>query len=110
MQSNDGGAERPRMFFTRNNLAHHVKRLRHERGWSQLQLAEASGIHRTHVSRLENAAYNASLETVDQIAHAFGVRPFSLLEPPTADQRALASLMRRAVPSIGVRLADRSLI
>ena len=97
---------RSRIFFLREHLAHHVKRLRHERGWSQFQLAEASGLHRTHVSRLENAVYNASLETIDQIARAFAVRPFTLLEPPTSEQKAMLSLMRRAVPNIGVRLAD----
>lgn len=68
---------------TRDHLAHHLRRLRDERGWSQLQLAEASGLHRTHVSRLENALYNASLDTVDNIARAFGVGAAALLEPPT---------------------------
>jgi transcriptional regulator with XRE-family HTH domain len=69
---------------SRKSLAHHVKRLRQERGWSQLQLAQACGLHRTHVSRLENAAYNASINTVDQIAIALGVAPPALLEAGVA--------------------------
>jgi transcriptional regulator with XRE-family HTH domain len=70
-------------YISRDCLAHHVKRLRQERGWSQLQLADASGLHRSHVSRLENGLYNATINTVDDIAHAFGVHPGALLEPPT---------------------------
>ena len=69
-------------YFSRDTLAHHVKRLRQERGWSQLQLAEASGLHRSHVCRLEHGLYNATINTVDEIANAFGVHPGVLLEPP----------------------------
>jgi transcriptional regulator with XRE-family HTH domain len=69
-------------YISRDCLAHHVKRLRQERGWSQLQLAEASGLHRSHVCRLEHGLYNATINTVDEIANAFGVHPGVLLEPP----------------------------
>ena len=74
--------EEGRVHATRVHLAFHVRRLREERGWSQLDLAGACGLHRTHVSRLENALYNASIYTVDNIAQAFGVAPFRLLQPP----------------------------
>lgn len=74
--------EEGRVHATRVHLAFHVRRLREERGWSQLDLAGACGLHRTHVSRLENALYNASIYTVDNIAEAFGVAPFLLLQPP----------------------------
>jgi transcriptional regulator with XRE-family HTH domain len=74
--------ENGRGYAARQCLAHHLRRLRLERGWSQLQLAEAAGLHRTHVSRLENSAYNASIDTVENIAGAFGVRSWTLLEPP----------------------------
>ena len=76
--------ERETAPIARHFFAHHVRRLRHERGWSQLQLAEAAGIHRTHVSRLENSVFNASIDTVDDIAGAFGVRACTLLESPAA--------------------------
>ena len=50
-------------------------------GLSQLQLAEAVGISRTHMSNIEapNMPTSLSLETLMDIADALGIEPYSLL-------------------------------
>ncbi len=51
------------------NIAYYRK----ERGWSQLQLAEAVDISRTHMSRIENSDCAVSLDVVFSIAKALEV-------------------------------------
>ena len=50
-----------------------VRKRRHGVGWSQEELAERSGLHRTYISDLERGARNVSLETIGKIAQALGV-------------------------------------
>ena len=76
---------------TRSTLAHQLTRLRKERGWSQLELAYASGLHRTHVSRLENAAYNVSIDTLDNLAGAFGIHPSALITSAAVTPSGISS-------------------
>jgi transcriptional regulator with XRE-family HTH domain len=60
-------------------LARNMKRLRRERGWSQEELGDRSGLHRTYISQLERVAKVASINAVDKLAGAFGVQVGELL-------------------------------
>lgn len=62
-------------------LARNIIRLRHERKWSQEQLAFEAGLHRTFVAHVERHARNISLDNLEKIASAFGVDPYCLLLP-----------------------------
>lgn len=59
--------------------------LRKAKGWSQKELAEALGVHMTHVARLETGVYRPSIELVQQLMALFHV---------TADELILASKTR----------------
>jgi transcriptional regulator with XRE-family HTH domain len=61
-------------------LAENMRRLRRERGWSQEELGDRSGMHRTYVSQLERVTKVASIKAVDKLAVAFGVRVGELLD------------------------------
>ena len=56
-----------------------LKRCRHEKGLSQERLAELSGLHRTYISDIEGFRRNVSLRTVQRIADALEVEPYTLL-------------------------------
>ena len=56
-----------------------VRRLRHERGWTQEDLAHRAGVDRKSVNRLETGAYSPSLDRVFLIADALGARPSALV-------------------------------
>jgi len=55
----------------RKLLARKLRVLRFMRGWSQEQLAEASGLHRTYISSIERAGRNVSLDNIEKLADAF---------------------------------------
>ncbi len=55
-----------------------VKRLRLEKGWSQEKFAELCGLHRTYISDIECFQRNVSLENVQRIADALGIKTYKL--------------------------------
>ncbi|MBP3310299.1 MAG: helix-turn-helix transcriptional regulator [Ruminococcus sp.] len=52
------------------------------KGYTQEELAELSGISRSHISAIEapNIVHNISLEVLFNIAEALGIEPCKLLE------------------------------
>lgn len=56
-----------------------VRRLREEAELSQEALADAAGLHRTHVSLIERGQRSARLETVEALAKALRVKPGDLM-------------------------------
>ena len=64
----------------RQRLAANLRRLRHERGWSQEEFAERAGIHRTYVSDLERGARNPTITIIEKLAKPLKVKTGSLLD------------------------------
>jgi transcriptional regulator with XRE-family HTH domain len=64
-----------------------VRNHRHEKGISQEQLADKTGIHRTYIGGIERGERNPTLLMIYRIAEALGVSPVRLLEPITSDER-----------------------
>ena len=60
-------------------LAIKIRKLRYQNEWSQEELAERAGLHRTYISHIENAKREISLETVCRIANGLGMTPSKLL-------------------------------
>jgi transcriptional regulator with XRE-family HTH domain len=50
-----------------------VWRRRQDRGWSQEELADQSGLHRTYVSGVERTVRNPTLTVLDRLATALEV-------------------------------------
>lgn len=63
----------------RRHLARTVQRLRAERGWSQEDLAEESGLHRTYISGIERGIRNPTLTVLETLAKGLKVAPADLL-------------------------------
>jgi transcriptional regulator with XRE-family HTH domain len=68
----------------RNLLAQKLRVLRMMCGWSQEQLASATGLHRTYISLIERSECNVSLDNLEKIADAFGLSLQELLGVPDA--------------------------
>ncbi len=64
----------------RELLARRIRELRAEKGWSQEDLAEACGLHRTYVGDVERGERNVSVDNIEKIAKALGVSVGSLFE------------------------------
>jgi DNA-binding XRE family transcriptional regulator len=56
-----------------------LRRVRTERGLTQEQLAEVSGLHRTEISLLERGERKPLLETIVGLCRGLGVTPAELL-------------------------------
>jgi XRE family aerobic/anaerobic benzoate catabolism transcriptional regulator len=61
-------------------LGERIRRLRKERGWRQIDLAEETGIHENYVSDLEKGDKEVCLRTLQLIAKAFGLHTADLLK------------------------------
>lgn len=68
----------PATDFTRG-FGENLRRLRAAKGMSQEQLADAAGLHRTHISLIERARRSVRLETLERLAIALGVQPSEIV-------------------------------
>jgi transcriptional regulator with XRE-family HTH domain len=60
-------------------LAENVRRLRIERGWTQVEFSELLGRPQSRVSEIERAVFPVSTTVIDELADAFGVKQVQLL-------------------------------
>jgi transcriptional regulator with XRE-family HTH domain len=67
----------------REVFATNLRRLRHEKGLSQDDLAYEAEVSRSYLAQLEKGAYYASLKIVGRLADTLGVEPAELLKLPT---------------------------
>lgn len=63
----------------RRQVGRNLKRLRSEKGWSQEELADQAGLHRTYVSGVERGVRNPTITIVATLAKALGVSAGELL-------------------------------
>lgn len=71
----------PKRPSTRETLAKNLKTLMTIRDWTQVQLAEKSGVSQTMISSILRQDSSCSVETADALAHAFGLTGWHLLMP-----------------------------
>ena len=62
----------------RDVLALNLKGLRQIQNLSQEDLADLAGIDRTYVSSLERSQYSATIDVLERLALALGVKPADL--------------------------------
>jgi transcriptional regulator with XRE-family HTH domain len=64
-----------------DRLAERLRQIRMERDWSLQQLADASGISRSTLSRVENAEVSPTAETLGALSTAYRITISQLLAP-----------------------------
>lgn len=67
------------MINLRSGFASAVRSERSRKGWSQEDLAERAGLHRTYISDVERGLRNVSIDNIGRIAAALDVQPSTLL-------------------------------
>jgi transcriptional regulator with XRE-family HTH domain len=72
-----------------NDFASRLKQLRKQRELSQVQLAEAVGVHTNHIGRYERGESQASAQALKRLADALGVTTDYLIEG-SSDEAAKA--------------------
>jgi len=71
----------------RDVFAANLRRLRHEKGLSQDDLAYEAEVSRSYLSQLEKGTFYASLKIIGKLAEALGVEPDELLKRGAAKKR-----------------------
>jgi transcriptional regulator with XRE-family HTH domain len=61
-------------------LGEKVREARHERGWTQEDLAGKTGLAEVQISRIERGKREIRLSTLIRLVNALGVAPDELLE------------------------------
>jgi transcriptional regulator with XRE-family HTH domain len=67
----------------RHVFATNLRRLRHEKGFSQEALAYEAGVNRTYMSKLEKGGSFVGLEVMVRLAGVLEVEPGDFLKPPS---------------------------
>ncbi len=63
----------------RARVGRNMKRLREAKGWSQEELADQAGIHRTYVSGVERGVRNPTVTVLEKLAVALGAKMSALV-------------------------------
>ncbi len=51
-----------------------VRKERHQKGFSQEELAARAGVHRTYIGMIERAEKNITLENIEKVIKALGLK------------------------------------
>ncbi len=54
----------------RKSFGKRVRELRKQKGYSQEELADKAGLHRTYIGSIERGEQNVSIDNIDKIAKA----------------------------------------
>lgn len=63
----------------RKVIGRNVRDVRQDRIWSQEELADRAGVHRTYISQVERGVTNPTATVIAKIADALGVEPAELM-------------------------------
>lgn len=70
---------KPDKLFLRE-FGQHVRKLREARKWTQEEMAERSGLHRTYIGSIERGERNLALLNIRKVANAFGLTLYEFLD------------------------------
>jgi transcriptional regulator with XRE-family HTH domain len=71
----------------RQLFAANLRRIRHEKGFSQEALAHEAGIDRAHVSKIEREMTYVGIEIIGKFVDVLGVEPAEFFQLPTKRSR-----------------------
>jgi transcriptional regulator with XRE-family HTH domain len=72
----------------RDLFAANLRRLRHERGMSQDELADEAGMSRSYLAQIETGKYHVSLKIIAKLATALNAEPAEFLRRPGRRERS----------------------
>ena len=62
-------------------FAQNVRRLRKQQGWTQEDLGDQTGIHRTYIGAIERGEANITLDHLEKLAKGLNTSVVALLKP-----------------------------
>ena len=80
----------------RQLFATNLRRVRHERGLSQDDLAYEADISRSYLSQLEKGSFHVSLKVIGKLSEALKVEPAEFLTKPREEKHPVGCRSRGA--------------
>lgn len=71
--------------FILKKFGQRVRQLRYQEGYSQEELADRAGVHRTYIGMIERAEKNITLLKIEKVAKALNIRLTDLFTPEIFD-------------------------
>jgi transcriptional regulator with XRE-family HTH domain len=71
----------------RETVERNLQRLRRDRGFSQEELAHRAGVDRSYINLLETGANSASVDMLERLGKALGVKPAAFFDAKPAMRR-----------------------
>lgn len=72
------------------NIGETIRKLREERHWTQEELAARANITAANISRIENGKHGPSVQLLEALAHAFGLKVYQLIAIAEGESLAVA--------------------
>lgn len=72
------------------NIGETINKLREERRWTQEELAARANITAANISRIENGKHGPSMQLLESLAHAFGLKIYQLIAIAEGEQLPIA--------------------
>ena len=69
-----------------------IKEIREAKGWTQADLAAASGVNQGYLSKMENGTANATMDKIRLVSSALGVDDFELFAPSDVKARLMLAV------------------
>ena len=82
----------------RQQLAANLRRIRTEKGWTQVDLANVSGLGRAFISQVERGHFSVTLETIGALCTALAITPANLISSFDEQRPKARSGRRRRLP------------
>jgi transcriptional regulator with XRE-family HTH domain len=57
----------------RNKFGKRIRELRKQKDWSQEELADKVGLHRTYIGTIERGEQNVSIDNIEKLAKTLGI-------------------------------------
>ena len=71
--------------FILKKFGQRVRQLRYQEGYSQEEIADRAGVHRTYIGMIERAEKNITLLKIEKVAKALNIRLTDLFTPEIFD-------------------------
>src|SRR5260221_2274891 len=84
-ESWSSGEAKPEEF--QSNVGERIRVARQQKGWTQVELAEAAGLSSNYVARLERGELGASLFVASRLVEALGITLDVFAHPQTSTAR-----------------------
>ena len=92
----------------RHIIGERIKNKRKEKGWTQEQLAEKTGMHPTYVGKMERGDKSATLDSLEKVVNALDLSYVELFKDiqPSSDEFSKNHVLHQIINRLNMKSLD----